>query len=190
MINDGQQADQQADVSGNEPRSSTENSKDAEAVEQEKVDVTSSKPSDDDHIYDEVDADITSDTLQDENRVKFADSQEKDSEPTIDDRDRSSPAVPQIEIIEGSTTLSDSDEDSDAREERRKKKLTKTSQEDISEGDESLDNLKRLFKLSLSEADRLTRENETMKERIENLSKEKTSLEKNLEDERSKMQVK
>lgn len=175
------------DVSGNEPVSSTENSKDAGVVEQEKVDVTSSKPSDDDHSYDEVDANVTSDILQDESRVKLAGSQEKDSEPAIDDRDRSSPAVPQIEIIEGSTTLSDSssDEDSDAREERRKKKLTKKkkSQEDRSQGDEDLDDLK-------SEVDRLTKENETMKERIENLSKEKTSLEENLEDERSKMQVK
>ena len=157
--------------------------------QQEKVDFGSTNPSQSD--YDEVDAAIMANSLQDENRVKLTGGhrvfieQEKDSSAAIEGEDGSKSAVPKIEVVQGSTTLSDSssDEDSDAREERKKKKLRKKKKtgEDRSD-DDDLDELK-------SKVDSLRKENETMKERIENLSKEKTSLEESLQDERSKTQV-
>ena len=173
-------------TSGNEPGLPTENSKDTETGEQEKI-----NPSHDDQVYDEVDANVMSSISQGENKVTLAGShsfsteQEKDSEAPAEGESGTNSGVPKIEIIEGSTTSSDSssDEDSDSGEERRKKKLRKKrkSEEDRTE-DDDVDELK-------TEVERLTKDNETMKERIENLSKEKTSLEESLEDQRSKMQV-
>lgn len=113
--------------------------------------------------------------------------QEKEQSSTIvQGEHESNTAVPKIEIIEGSTTLSDSssDDDSDAREERRKKKLTKKKKTDENRSDDydDVDELR-------SQIDSLSKENETNKERIENVLKEKMSLEESLEDERSKTQV-
>ena len=113
--------------------------------------------------------------------------QEKEQSSTIvQGEHESNTAVPKIEIIEGSTTLSDSssDDDSDAREERRKKKLTKKKKSDENRSDDydDVDELR-------SQIDSLSKENETNKERVENILKEKMSLEESLEDERSKTQV-
>ena len=129
--------------------------------------------------------------MQDENRTKLTSAssfdQEKEQSSTIvQGEHESNTAVPKIEIIEGSTTLSDSssDEDSDASEERRKKKLTKKKKTDENRSDD-YDDVNELR----SQIDSLSKENETNKERIENVLKEKMSLEECLEDERSKTQV-
>lgn len=178
---------------GNDPEA--ENSQGAGTVEtgdqHEQTDLGRSKSSQSDHIYDSVDANVISNPLQDENRTKLTSAssfdQEKEQSSTIvQDEHESNTAVPKIEIIEGSTTLSDSssDEDSDAREERRKKKLTKKKKTDENRSDDydDVDELR-------SQIDSLSKENETNKERVENILKEKMSLEESLEDERSKTQV-
>ena len=173
---------------GNDPEA--ENSQGAGTVEtgekHEQTDLGRSKSSQSDHIYDSVDANVVSNPLQDENRTKLTSAssfdQEKEQSSTIvQGEHESNTAVPKIEIIEGSTTLSDSssDDDSDAREERRKKKLTKKKKTDDYD---DVDELR-------SQIDSLSKENETNKERIENVLKEKMSLEESLEDERSKTQV-
>ena len=178
---------------GNDPEA--ENSQGAGTVEtgdqHEQTDLGRSKSSQSDHIYDSVDANVISNPLQDENRTKLTSAssfdQEKEQSSTIvQGEHESNTAVPKIEIIEGSTTLSDSssDEDSDAREERRKKKLTKKKKTDENRSDDydDVDELR-------SQIDSLSKENETNKERVENILKEKMSLEESLEDERSKTQV-
>ena len=173
---------------GNDPEA--ENSQGAGTVEtgekHEQTDLGRSKSSQSDHIYDSVDANVVSNPLQDENRTKLTSAssfdQEKEQSSTIvQGEHESNTAVPKIEIIEGSTTLSDSssDDDSDAREERRKKKLTKKKKTDDYD---DVDELR-------SQIDSLSKENETNKERVENILKEKMSLEESLEDERSKTQV-
>ena len=178
---------------GNDPEA--ENSQGAGTVEtgdqHEQTDLGRSKSSQSDHIYDSVDANVISNPLQDENRTKLTSAssfdQEKEQSSTfVQGEHESNTAVPKIEIIEGSTTLSDSssDEDSDAREERRKKKLTKKKKTDENRSDDydDVDELR-------SQIDSLSKENETNKERVENILKEKMSLEESLEDERSKTQV-
>lgn len=172
---------------GNDPEA--ENSQGAgtvETVEQhEQTDLGRSKSSQSDHIYDSVDANVISNPLQDENRTKLTSAssfdQEKEQSSTIvQGEHESNTAVPKIEIIEGSTTLSDSssDEDTDAREERRKKKTDESRSDDYDDVDELR-----------SQIDSLSKENETNKERVENILKEKMSLGESLEDERSKTQV-
>lgn len=178
---------------GNDPEA--ENSQGAGTVEtgekHEQTDLGRSKSSQSDHIYDSVDANVVSNPSQDENRTKVTSAssfdQEKEQSSTIvQGEHESNTAVPKIEIIEGSTTLSDSssDDDSDAREERRKKKLRKKKKTDENRSDDydDVDELR-------SQIDSLSKENETNKERIENVLKEKMSLEESLEDERSKTQV-
>lgn len=178
---------------GNDPEA--ENSQGAGTVEtgeqHEQTDLGRSKSSQSDHLYDSVDANVISNPLQDENRTKVTfessfDQEKEQSSTIVQGEHESNTAVPKIEIIEGSTTLSDSssDEDSDAREERRKKKLTKKKKTDENRSDDydDVDELR-------SQIDSLSKENEANKERVENILKEKTSLEESLEDERSKTQV-
>lgn len=178
---------------GNDPEA--ENSQGKGTVEtreqHEQADLGRSKSSRSDHIYDEVDANRVSVPSQDENRTKLISAssfdQEKDQSSTVvQGEHESNTAVPKIEIIEGSTTLSDSSsyEDSDAREERRKKKSRKKKKPDgnMSDDYDDVDELKR-------QIDSLSKENETNKECIENMFKEKMSLEESLKDERSKTQV-
>lgn len=187
--------DRTADLkeAGNDPEA--ENSQGAGTVEtgeqHEQTDLGRSKSSQSDHIYDSVDANVVSNPLQDENRTKLTsassfDQEKEQSSTIIQGEHESNTAVPKIEIIEGSTTLSDSssDDDSDAREERRKKKLTKKKKSDENRSDDydDVDELR-------SQIDSLSKENETNKERVENILKEKMSLEESLEDERSKTQV-
>ena len=187
--------DRTADLkeAGNDPEA--DNSHGAGTVEtgekHEQTDLGRSKSSQSDHIYDSVDANVVSNPSQDENRTKLTSAssfdQEKEQSSTIvQGEHESNTAVPKIEIIEGSTTLSDSssDEDSDASEERRKKKLTKKKKTDENRSDD-YDDVNELR----SQIDSLSKENETNKERIENVLKEKMSLEECLEDERSKTQV-
>ena len=149
-----------------------------------------SDPSHSHRIYDEVDANTVSNSWQKDSEVKLAGSpshsfseQQKEDKVAGEGEGGSNHAVHKTE---GSTTSSESssDDDPDAREEKRKRKLTKKKQsdQDRSRSDDELDELK-------SEVDRLTKDNETMKERMENLSKEKTSLEEILEDERNKTKV-
>ena len=91
--------------------------------------------------------------------------------------------VPKIEVILTSTqSNSSSEDDTVTKKERKKKKSRKKKQTVDGEQDEEKDELK-------DKVNKLTRENETMKNTIDSLNREKSSLEESLEKERSKIEV-
>ena len=98
-------------------------------------------------------------------------------------------SVRKIEVSEDSKTLSSlsSDEHSaDAKEERKKKRLTKKKNK-IS--DVEMPGVENELSELRNKIDNLTRENDTMNERVENLSKEKDLVEQSLQDERKNVEV-
>lgn len=152
-----------------------------ETGEQEKVDVKLPTLTHNDTVYDEVDADSQiggSIKLTDDQSINNIFDQEKNGEPLSKGETEANTGVPKIEITESSTTLSDSssDEDSDGRKEDKEKKRRKKKKKKSKETEED-------------EQGRLIKENETMKERIENLSKEKILLEETLSVERNEVKT-
>ena len=152
-----------------------------ETGEQEKVDVKLPTLTHNDTVYDEVDADSQiggSIKLTEDQSINNIFDQEKNGEPLSKGETEANTGVPKIEITESSTTLSDSssDEDSDGRKEDKEKKRRKKKKKKSKETEED-------------EQGRLIKENETMKERIENLSKEKILLEETLSVERNEVKV-
>lgn len=173
-----QQADEEVSKSISEPAgsASTDNSNVVQTGQQEK--------SDSDAGFDQVDADMscTNQTGNMEFSGSHSSSIEKETQSTVEEnKGRRNSEVPKIEVITTSTPNNSSFDEDSGKEERKKKKLRKkpgSGEQD----DEDKNELK-------DELDRLTRENETMKQTIENLSKEKSSLEENLQDERNKIEV-
>ena len=108
-----------------------------------------------------------------------------ESQPAVKEHKGTNSEVPKIEVVLTSTqSNSSSEDDSAARAERKKKKLKKKKQAGSGEqlDDEEKDELK-------DEVNKLRRENETMKNIIDNMKREKSSLEENFEEERGKIEV-
>ena len=98
-------------------------------------------------------------------------------------------SVRKIEVSEDSETFSSSSSDersADAKEERKKKRLAKKKNK-ISDGE--MPGVENELSELRNKIDSLTRENEAMNERVENLSKEKNLVEESLKDERKNVEV-
>ena len=110
---------------------------------------------------------------------------EQESQSAVEQHKGTNTEVPKIEVITTTTQSNlSSEEDSGASEERKKKKKKKRKKQTGSTDQDEVDNgeLK-------DEVDKLTSENEKMKQTIQDLSKEKSSLEENLAEEKSKIEV-
>lgn len=167
---DKQQGDEEENKSANGPTgSSMDNSDMRQTKEQDKVE--------DDDEFDQVDAAPMINQPTPLRIVQLQDSHK--DQPAVEEHKRTNSEVPKIEVTQTSTkSNSSSDENSAASEERNMKQTGKGEQDDDDEKDELKHEVKKL-----------TSENETLKNTIKNLERDKSSLEENLQEERSKIEV-
>lgn len=166
-IKDKEQGDEEENKTANEPAgSSTDNSNTTQTRKQ-------------DDGFDQVDAAAVINHPAPEQIVQLRDSQ-GESQPAVEEHKETNFEVPDIEVTLSITQSSlSSDEDSAAWEERKKKKSRKDKR--AGNGQKNDD--------EKDEVNKLARENETTKNSIDNLKKEKSSLEENLEEERIAIKV-
>ena len=166
---DKQQGDEEENKSANGPTgSSMDNSDMRQTKEQDKVE---------DDEFDQVDAAPMINQPTPLRIVQLQDSHK--DQPAVEEHKRTNSEVPKIEVTQTSTkSNSSSDENSAASEERNMKQTGKGEQDDDDEKDELKHEVKKL-----------TSENETLKNTIKNLERDKSSLEENLQEERSKIEV-
>lgn len=173
-IKDKQQGDEKENKTENElAESSTGNSNATQMQTRKQEEV------EDDAGFDQVNAAAVVNQPAPERIVQLQDSQ-GESQPAVEENKGTNSEVPEIEVTLSTTqSNSSSDEDSAAREERKKEKLRKNRQ--AGNGEKNND--------EKDEVNKIARENETIKNSIDNLKRKKSSLDENIEEERSVIEV-
>ena len=169
VVRKDKQQGEEENKSANEPTgTSMDYSNMRQTKEQDKVE--------DDDEFDQVDA--AQSMIDQPAPVRIAQLQDRhEDQPAVEEHKRTDSEVPKIEVT---LSNSSSDEDSAASEERNMKQSGKEEQDDDDvDGKDELKN----------EVKKLTSENETLKNTIKNLERDKSSLEENLQEERSKIEV-